>query len=144
VSAEAISWALNLAPVPAGRGAAVHRVQVRARRPGQPRMAGRHRRIPLSGHAGQLHRAVGADGTHLPGPAAATEGIISRCDPNIVAARIKRVDRRPQGWDLNLSLVRDYLGAAAAVLDHQFPRLGSRLAVSKAGQQARSVCAARH
>ena len=32
--------------------------------------------------------------------------IISPCDPDIVAARIKRADRRPQGWDLNLSLVR--------------------------------------
>jgi hypothetical protein len=37
------------------------------------------------------------------------EGMISPCDPDIVAARIKRADRRPQGWDLNLSLVRDDL-----------------------------------
>ena len=27
------------------------------------------------------------------------EGIVSPCDPDIVAARIKRADRRPQGWD---------------------------------------------
>ena len=33
-------------------------------------------------------------------------GIIAPCDPDIVAARIKRADRRPQGWDLNPSLVR--------------------------------------
>jgi hypothetical protein len=40
VSVEAISWALNLAQVPGGpRRAAVWRVQVRARRPGQPRRA---------------------------------------------------------------------------------------------------------
>jgi hypothetical protein len=32
------------------------------------------------------------------------EGIITPCDPDIVAARIKRADRRPQGWDLDLSL----------------------------------------
>jgi hypothetical protein len=56
----------------------------------------------------------------------AAEGIIAPCDPDIVAARIKRADRRPQGWDLNLSLVRDDLdNAAIAVLDHQFPELGA-------------------
>jgi hypothetical protein len=33
-------------------------------------------------------------------------GIITRCDPDIIAARIKRADRRPQGWDLDLSLAR--------------------------------------
>jgi hypothetical protein len=59
------------------------------------------------------------------------EGIISPCDPYIVAARIKRADRRPQGWDLNLSLVRDDLDdAAVPVLDHQFPGLGIRLAAA--------------
>jgi hypothetical protein len=30
--------------------------------------------------------------------------IISACDPDIVAARIKRADRWPQGWNLGLSL----------------------------------------
>ena len=57
------------------------------------------------------------------------EGILSPCDPDIVAARIKRADRRPQGWDLNLSLVRHDLDAAA-VLDHQFPGLAARLAAA--------------
>jgi Helix-turn-helix domain len=32
--------------------------------------------------------------------------IISLGDADIVAARIKRADRRPQGWDLNLSQAR--------------------------------------
>jgi helix-turn-helix protein len=41
------------------------------------------------------------------------EGIIWPCDPDIAAARIKRADRRPQGWDFNLSLARDDLNAAA-------------------------------
>ena len=41
------------------------------------------------------------------------EGIIAPWDPGIVAARIKRAGRRPQGWDLNLSLVRDALDRAA-------------------------------
>lgn len=61
----------------------------------------------------------------------AAEGIISPCDPVIVAARIRRADRRPQGWDLNLSLVRRDLDVAAvAVLDHQFPGLAARLAAA--------------
>ena len=61
----------------------------------------------------------------------AAEGIISPCDPDIVAARIKRADRRPQSWDLNLSLVRDDLNdAGIAVLEHQFPGLGIRLAAA--------------
>ena len=60
----------------------------------------------------------------------AAEGIIAPCDPGIVAARIKRANRRPQGWDLNLSLVRHDLDDAAAVLHHQFPGLAARLAAA--------------
>jgi hypothetical protein len=61
-------------------------------------------------------------------------GVVWPCDPGIVAARIKRADRRPQGWDLNLSLVRDDLDdAAVAVLEHQFPGLGIRLVGCAAG-----------
>jgi hypothetical protein len=61
----------------------------------------------------------------------AAEGIISPCDPGIVAARIKRADRRPQGWDLNLSLARhDLNDAAVAVLERQCPGLGVRLAAA--------------
>jgi hypothetical protein len=59
----------------------------------------------------------------------AAGGIISPCDPDILAARIRRADRRPQGWDLNLTLVRhDLDDAALAVLEHQFQGLGVRLA----------------
>ena len=129
MSVEAISWALNLAPVPADRG-------------GQPSSACKFVLVGLANHAGP-------DGTGA-FPSVATlvrytglsertvrtcldrleaAGIVSPCDPDIVAARIKRADRRPQGWDLNLSLVRDDLDdAAIAVLEHQFPGLGTRLA----------------
>jgi hypothetical protein len=129
VSVEAISWALNLAPVPADRG-------------GQPSSACKFVLVGLANHAGP-------DGTGA-FPSVATlvrytglsertvrtcldrlqaEGIISPCDPDIVAAWIKRADRRPQGWDLNLSLVRyDLGGAAVAVLDRHLPGLGGRLA----------------
>jgi Helix-turn-helix domain len=131
VSVEAISWALNLAPVPADRG-------------GQPSSACKFVLVGLANHAGP-------DGTGaFPSVATlvrytglaertvrtcldrlAAEGIISPCDPGIVAARIKRADRRPQGWDLDLSLVRDDLDdAALAVLEHQFPGLAARLAVA--------------
>jgi hypothetical protein len=131
VSVEAISWALNLAPVPAGRD-------------GQLSSACKFVLVSLANHAGP-------DGTGA-FPSVATlvrytglsertvrtcldrleaEGIISPCDPDIVAARIKRADRRPQGWDLNLSLVRDDLDDdAVALLEHQFPRLSVRLAAA--------------
>jgi hypothetical protein len=36
-------------------------------------------------------------------------GIIQPCDPAVVAAKIKRADRRPQGWDLAMHLIREDL-----------------------------------
>jgi hypothetical protein len=121
---EAISWALNLAPVPVDRG-------------GQPSSACKFVLVGLANHAGP-------DGTGA-FPSVATlvrytglsertvrmcldrleaAGIVSPCDPGIVAVRIKRADPRPQGWHLNLSLVRDDLDdAAIAILEHQFPGL---------------------
>ena len=58
-------------------------------------------------------------------------GIVSPCDPGIVAARIKRADRRPQGSNWNMSLTATHLeDAAIAVLEHQFPGLGIRLALA--------------
>ena len=131
MSVEAISWALNLAPVPADRG-------------GQPSSACKFVLVGLANHAGP-------DGTGA-FPSVATlvrytglsertvrtcldrleaAGIVWPCDPGIVAARIKRADRRPQGWNLNLGLVRDDLDdAAIAVLEHQFPGLSIRLAAA--------------
>jgi len=140
VSVEAISWALNLAPVPADRG-------------GQPSSACKFVLVGLANHAGP-------DGTGT-FPSVATlvrytglsertvrtcldrlegEGIIAPCDPDVVAARIKRADRRPRGWDLNFSLVRDDLdNAAVAVLERQFPGLGVRLAaVTSPGADGKS------
>jgi len=94
VSVEAISWALNLASVPADRG-------------GQPSSTCKFVLVGLANHAGP-------DGTGA-FPSVATlvrytslsertvrtwldrlesEGIIRPCDPDIVAARIKRADRR--------------------------------------------------
>jgi hypothetical protein len=57
------------------------------------------------------------------------DGIISPCDPDIVAARIKRADRCPQGWDLHLGLVRDDLDElGVAVPDGRSPPVEQRTA----------------
>jgi len=125
VSVEAISWALNLAPVPADRG-------------GQPSSACKFVVVGLANHAGPdgagafplvatLVRYTGLSERTVRTclDRLEAEGINSPCDPDIVATRVKRVDRRPQGWELNLSLVRDNLDdAAVAVLEHQFRGLG--------------------
>ena len=59
------------------------------------------------------------------------EGIIQACDPDIIAARIKRADRRPKGWDLDLSLIRaDLTDTEVAVLGRQFPGRGARAAAA--------------
>ncbi len=97
------------------RRPAVEHVQVRARRAGQSRRAGRRWRVPsvatLVRYTGLSERTVRTCLDRLE-----AEGIIAPCDPDVVAARIKRADRRPLGWNLNLSLVHDLadkLGAAA-------------------------------
>ncbi len=129
MSVEAISWALNLAPVPADRG-------------GQPSSACKFVLVGLANHAGldgsgafpsvaTLVRYTGlserAVRTCLDRLDAA--GIIRPCAPEIVAARIKRADRRPNGWDLDLTLLRDDLTEAGlAALEHQFPGLAARVA----------------
>ncbi len=67
------------------------------------------------------------------------EDIISADDPGIAAARIKRADRRPEGWDLYLSLVRgDLEGADIAAVEDQIPGLGVNLRRGlSAGQRRR-------
>ncbi|HEX2319864.1 MAG TPA: helix-turn-helix domain-containing protein [Streptosporangiaceae bacterium] len=98
MSVEAISWALNLAPVPADRG-------------GQPSSACKFVLVGPAIHAGP-------DGTGA-FPSVATlvrytglsertvrtcldrlkaAAIISECDPDIVAARIKRADPEAARW----------------------------------------------
>ena len=131
MSVEAISWALNLAPVPADSN-------------GQPSSPCKFVLVGLANHAGP-------DGTGA-FPSVATlvrytglsertvrtcldrleaDGTIRPCDPAIVAARIRRADRRPKGWDLDLTLIRgDLTEADAAALERQFPGLAGRLAAA--------------
>jgi pyocin large subunit-like protein len=100
MSVEAISWALNLAPVPADRR-------------GQPSSACKFVLVGLANHAGPdgsgafpsvatLVRHTGLSERTVRTCLDRLEagGIIRPCDPDLVAARIKRADRRPQGWDL--------------------------------------------
>jgi len=136
VSVEAISWALNLAPTPADRG-------------GQSSSACKFVLVGLANHAGP-------DGTGaFPSVATlvrytglsertvrtcldrlAAERVVRPCDPDIVAARIKRADRRPKGWDLDMSLIRgDLTETDITALEHQFPGLAARIAaVACAGE----------
>jgi helix-turn-helix protein len=109
MSVEAISWALNLAPVPADRR-------------GQPSSTYKFVLVALANHAGPdgsgafpsvatLVRYTGLSERTVRTCLDRLEagGIIRPCDPDLVAARIKRADRRPQGWDLDLTLARDDL-----------------------------------
>ncbi|MHB1873424.1 MAG: helix-turn-helix domain-containing protein [Streptosporangiaceae bacterium] len=131
MSVEAISWALNLAPVPVGRGS-------------QPSSAAKFVLVGLANHAGPdgtgafpsvatLVRYTGLSERTVWSCLDRLEacGLIRPCDPEIVAARIKRADRRPQGWDLDLAMIRDDLTEAeVAVLERQFPGLAAKLAAA--------------
>lgn len=131
MSVEAISWALNLAPLPAGRG-------------GQPSSACKFVLVGLANHAGPdgsgafpsartLMRYTGLSERTVRACLGRLEaaGLIRGCDPAVVAARIRRADRRPKGWDLDLTQIRvDLAEDEAAALERQFPGLAGRLAAS--------------
>ena len=126
-----MSWALNLAPMPADRG-------------GQPSSACKFVLVGLANHAGPdgtgafpsvatLIRYTGLSERTVRSclDRLAAVGVIRPCDPDIVAAWIKRADRRPKGWDLDLSLIRDDLTETdLAALEHQFPGLAARVAAA--------------
>ena len=135
MSVEAISWAFNLAPVPRDHN-------------GKRNPACKAVLIGLANHAGP----DGKDAfpsvrtlvryTDLSERTVRTaldrleaEGTIQPCDPAVVAAKIKRADHRPQGWDLSMQLIRDDLEEEdLAALENQFPGLTARVrAVRKAG-----------
>jgi hypothetical protein len=133
VSVEAISWALNLAPVPCDRGR-------------KPNPACKAVLIGLANHAAPDGKeAFPSEKTLVRYTCLAKRtvqtaldrleagGIIRPCDPAIVVAKIKRADRRPQGWDLAMHLVRDDLDDEdLAALERQFPGLTARVAGMRA------------
>ena len=128
MSVEAISWALNLAPVPRDRG-------------GKPNPACKAVLIGLANHAGPDGKEAFPAVRTLIRYTCLSErtvqtaldrledaGIIRPCDPAVVAAKIKRADRRPQGWDLAMHLIRDDLDEEdLAALERQFPGLTARV-----------------
>jgi hypothetical protein len=97
MSIEAITWALNTAPIPTGRNASTLAIVL----------------IGLANHADPHGRNA------FPAVATLTRytrmsersvqyalrtledlGLITPSDPGIIAAYVKRADRRPHGWDL--------------------------------------------
>jgi hypothetical protein len=131
VNVEAISWALNLAPVSAD-GAASRRLRASSCSSAWPttpcRTArARSRRGPrwpaIPGCRSGRYASAWTGGRPGASPHPATGGI--------VAARIKRADCRPPGWGLTLNLVRYGLDSAAfAVLtarSHGWPSALARL-----------------
>ena len=110
MSIEAINWVLNDAPVANTHGWAVlmalanhARPDGSAAFPSQSTIA-RYTRMSLSAvklHLKKLEQS----------------GIITRCDPKIVAAYIPRWDKRPVGWDLHLDITRDDTAAIISITD---------------------------
>ena len=97
MSIEAITWALNTAPIPSGRNAATLAFVL----------------VGLANHADpDGHNAFPAVATLVRYTRLSERSVqyalrnledlrlITPSDPDIVAAYVKRADRRPQGWDL--------------------------------------------
>jgi len=134
MSVEAITWALNLAPVPAGSG-------------GKPSSACAFVLVGLANHAAPDGTAAFPSVetliryTRLSERTIRTamdrleaEDLIRPGDPAIVAAKIRRADRRPQCWDLAVDRIRtDLSGEELTVLERQFPGLRERVAAARAG-----------
>jgi hypothetical protein len=131
VSVEAISRAVNLAPVPGDRG-------------GQPSSACKYVLVGLANHADPDGGAAFPSVATLVRYTGLSErpvrtcldrleagGIIRPCDPGIVAARIKRAGRRPKGWELDLTQIRgDLTQTEVAALGRQSPGLAPRVAAA--------------
>lgn len=114
MSVEAYTWALNLAPVPMDKGG--------ARKSEQPSSSCAFVLVALANHADP-------DGTNaFPGVDTIMRytrlsertvrtcldrleeiGVITPCDPDVIAAKIKRADRRPNGYDLDYTRMREDL-----------------------------------
>ncbi len=128
MSVEAISWALNLAPVPRDgggkRNSACKAVLVGLANHAGPDGTGAFPSVrTLVRYTDLSERTVRTALDRL-----AAEGIIRPCDPAVIAAKIKRPDQRPQGWDLAMHLIRHDLDEAdLAALEPQFPGLTSRV-----------------
>lgn len=133
MSVEAISWALNLAPVPTDAG-------------GRRNPACKAVLVGLANHADPSGRDAFPSVRTLMRYTELSErtvrtaldrleaaGVITSSDPAVIAAKIKRGGYRPQGWDLAMRLVRDDLDDDDLhALDGQFPGLAERVAPTRA------------
>lgn len=138
MSVEALSWALNLAPVPADTG-------------GKPNSACAFVLAGLANHANPDGTAAFPSVDTLVRYTRLSErtvrtaldrleatGVITPCAPEIVAAHIRRADRRPQGWNLELSRVRgDLTDEDVTALERQFPGLRGRVLAARAAAGTR-------
>jgi DNA-binding transcriptional ArsR family regulator len=139
VSVEAISWALNLAPVPVDGS-------------GKPNSACAFVLVGLANNAGPDGTAAFPSVDTLVRYTRLSErtvrnaldrleeaGLITPCAPEIIAARIRRADRRPQGWDLGLTQVRNDLDDDdIAKLERQYPGLRARIMAARAAAESGS------
>jgi len=128
-----MAWALNLAPVPRDGG-------------GKRNPACKAVLIGLANHAGPdgkeafpsvktliRYTALSERTVQTALDRLEADGIIRPCDPAVVAAKIKRADRRPQAWDLAMHLIRDdFDDEELAALERQFPGLTARVAAMRA------------
>lgn len=135
MSVEAITWALNLAPVPADKN-------------GKPNTACASVLVGLANHANPdgtsahpsartLARYARLSVRHVRSALDRLEetGIIRPGDPGVLAAHIRRADRRTQIWDLNIRLIRDDLtDEDSTELERLFPGLTQRVAAKRADE----------
>lgn len=124
MSVEAYTWALNLAPVPMDASDRVRKGR-ETPPPPKPNSACAFVLVGLANHADPdgTNAFPGVDTlvryTRLSERTVRTaldrleaEGIIRPSDPEILAAKIKRGDRRPNGYDLNFDMMRNDLTGA--------------------------------
>jgi hypothetical protein len=132
MSVEAISWALNLAPIPldpSGKpNSACAFVLVGLANHASPDGTGAFPSVPtLIRYTRLSERTIRTALDRLE-----ADGVIRPCNPAIVAAHIQRADKRPQGWNLNLRLLRDDLADdSIAALEGQYPGLTSRVQAAR-------------
>lgn len=137
MSVEVISWALNLAPVPLDKngkpntacaivllGLANHASPDGTAAHPSARTLARYSRLSVRHVRTALDRLEAAD-------------IIRPGDPAVLAAHIRRADRRTQIWDLNIRLIRDDLtDDDIAELERLFPGLSQRVAAQRGDKQS--------
>lgn len=104
-------------------------MQVRSRGTGEPRGARWRWRVPvrrtLVRYSGLSERTVRT---------CLDRRIIAPCDPHIGSARIKRADRRPREWGLDLTLVREDVADEHACGPEHHPPLAAASPLVSAGQ----------